>query len=104
MKTVSFDELCRKTMTPASIRRAKAKGEVILRDMMLRELREALGVSQRELARALKLSQPGVWKIEKQSDMQIATLRKVVRALGGELEIIARFPKANVRIVLPPAA
>ena len=43
-------------------------------------------------------------KIERQSDMQIATLRKVVHALGGQIEIIARFPNANVRIVLPNAA
>jgi DNA-binding transcriptional regulator YiaG len=104
MKTIAFDQLCRKTMTPASRRRAKSEANVILRKMMLKELREALGLSQRELARALKTTQPGVSKMENQSDMQIATLHRIVGALGGEIEIIARFPNVNVQIVLPPAA
>ena len=103
-KPISFDELCRRTMKPASIGRAKANAQIILRDMMLKELREALGVTQRQLSQTLRLSQPSLSKIERQADMQIATLRKVVRALGGEIEIIARFPKADVRIMLPPAA
>jgi signal transduction histidine kinase len=36
--------------------------------------------------------------------MQIATLRKIVSAFGGNLEIIARFEGTDIRIVLPPAA
>src|SRR5437016_4947591 len=103
-KTMTFDELCRRTMKPRSIRRAKSRARGILRDMMLKELREALGLSQRDLSRKLKLSQPSVWKLERQADMQVATLRRVVRALGGDIEIIARFPAADVRIVLPSAA
>ncbi len=30
--------------------------------------------------------------------MQISTLRKIVEGLGGELEVLARFPKGLVRI------
>jgi hypothetical protein len=30
--------------------------------------------------------------------MQISTLRKIVKALGGELEVLARFPKGTVKI------
>jgi hypothetical protein len=37
-------------------------------------------------------------KLEKQSDMQISTLSKIVKALGGELEVRARFPKVVVNI------
>jgi hypothetical protein len=34
----------------------------------------------------------------KQSDMQISTLRRIVNALGGELEVVARFPEGTVKI------
>jgi hypothetical protein len=37
-------------------------------------------------------------KLEKQSDMQISTLRKIVKALGGELEVLAKFPREPVKI------
>ena len=30
--------------------------------------------------------------------MQVSTLKKIVEALGGEVHIIARFPKADVQI------
>jgi hypothetical protein len=36
--------------------------------------------------------------LEKQSDMQISTLQKIVKALGGELEVLAKFPKGTVKI------
>jgi hypothetical protein len=34
----------------------------------------------------------------KQSDMQISTLRRILTALGGELEVVARFPEGTVKI------
>jgi hypothetical protein len=30
--------------------------------------------------------------------MYISTLRNVIKAMGGDLEIVARFPDGNVRI------
>jgi hypothetical protein len=30
--------------------------------------------------------------------MQISTLQKIVKALGGELEVLAKFPKGTVKI------
>jgi hypothetical protein len=30
--------------------------------------------------------------------MQISTLRRIVNALGGELEVVARFPDGTVKI------
>ena len=102
MKTIPLDELLARHMTPESIARAKAKARKLAEQMELRDIRQALKITQRGLARSLKVAQPTLAKIEKQPDMQIATLRKVVRALGGDIEIIARFPQADVRIKLPP--
>ena len=44
------------------------------------------------------MKQPSLSKLEKQGDMQISTLQKIVKALGGELEVLARFPKGMVKI------
>ena len=49
----------------------------------------------------LGIKTPNLSRMERQSDMQVATLRKIVSALGGKLEIIVRFKDAAVKIVLP---
>jgi transcriptional regulator with XRE-family HTH domain len=66
--------------------------------LLLSEIRKLAGKSQREVAEALNIKQPSLSKLENQSDMQISTLRRIVGALGGELEIIARFPNGAVKI------
>ena len=65
---------------------------------MLSEVRQLAGKSQHQVAQALGMKQPSLSKLEKQSDMQISTLRKIVKALGGELEVLAKFPKGTVKI------
>ena len=47
----------------------------------------------------LKMKQPSLSKLENTRDMQVTTLQKLVGALGGELEIVCRFPKGDVRLV-----
>jgi DNA-binding XRE family transcriptional regulator len=58
----------------------------------LRELRNAAGKAQADIAAALNIKQPSVSKIEKQADMYISTLRSYIEAIGGELELVVRFP------------
>jgi transcriptional regulator with XRE-family HTH domain len=58
----------------------------------LRELRQATGKAQADIAAALKIKQPSVSKIERQADMYISTLRSYVEAIGGELELTVRLP------------
>ena len=43
-------------------------------------------------------SEASVSKLERRADMYISTLRGFVEAMGGELEIVARFPDGDVRI------
>ena len=62
------------------------------------EIRNRAGQSQRQVALALGFRQPSLSKMEKQSDMQISTLRPIVNALGGELGVWARFPDGNVKV------
>jgi len=51
-----------------------------------------------ELAASLGIKQPTLSRIESQGDMQISTLRRVIEALGGKLEIIAHLPTGDVRL------
>jgi len=93
----NFRELEAK-MSPAARARAKAKAERMLNDMALDELREALKLTQESLAESLHVNQAAISKVERRSDMLISTLRKIIQAMGGELEIRAILPAGVVRI------
>jgi transcriptional regulator with XRE-family HTH domain len=94
----SFDDLVKRTTTKRTRAKADRRAQELLGELLLSELRHVAGKSQRQLAEALGIKQPSLSKLEKQSDMQISTLRKIVKALGGELEVLARFPKGTVKI------
>jgi transcriptional regulator with XRE-family HTH domain len=85
-------------MSPAARTRAQTRAKAMLDEMPLQELRLARGLTQGELATTLKVRQASISKLERRADMYISTLRSHIRALGGELEIVARFPDGEVRI------
>ena len=85
-------------MSPESQERAAVKTEEMLQEMALAELRRARRLSQAELANILGIRQPSVADMEKRTDMYISTLRNLIEGMGGELDIIARFPGKEVRI------
>lgn len=93
----NFRELEAK-MSPASRGRSNAKAQKMLEGMALGELREAVGMTQERLAKALRINQAGVSKIESRSDIFVSTLRKAIEAMGGELEIRAKFRSGEVKI------
>ena len=88
----------RAQMSPESRARADAKAQAMLAEMPLNELRQARGLSQKMLAEVLHVQQPSIAKIEKRTDMYLSTLRSHIEAMGGELEVIARFPDGSVKI------
>ena len=57
-----------------------------------------MGLTQEELAATLGVKQPTVSRLESQNDMQISTLRRLIQALGGELEIVVHLPGGDVRL------
>ena len=85
-------------MTPEMQARAQEKANAMLAEMPLNELRQARGLSQKMLAEVLNIQQPAVAKLEKRTDMYLSTLRSHIEAMGGELEVVARFPDGAVRI------
>jgi predicted XRE-type DNA-binding protein len=95
--TKKFAEL-RSRMSPESQARAEAKAQAMLAEMPLNELRQARGLSQKMLAEVLHVQQPSIAKLEKRTDMYLSTLRSHIEAMGGQLEVIARFPDGAVKI------
>ena len=89
-------------LTEASRRRIRKRAkELLAQETSLQELRKARARSQLSVARKLHVKQAAVSKLERRTDMYVSTLRSYVEAMGGELEIIARFPDAKpVRINL----
>lgn len=92
-----YSEL-RKKMTPEQRQRARAKTEALKREMALQELRQALDMTQTELADKMHVNQAAVSKYENQSDLYISTLRRILESMGGELRITAHFAEGDVVI------
>ena len=88
----------RAKMPTAARKRADARATVLMQEMPLYELRQARQLSQEQLARELHVRQANVSKIERRTDVYISTLRSYVEAMGGELEITAKFPQGTVKI------
>jgi predicted transcriptional regulator len=76
----------------------KRSAERIAEEASLRQIREARQRSQVEVARKLHINQAGVSNLERRTDMYLSTLRGFIEAMGGTLEIVARFPDQTVRI------
>jgi DNA-binding transcriptional regulator YiaG len=92
-----FAEL-RARMTPEAQARAQEAADRLSAEMDLAELRRAMQLSQAEIAEVLNVSQGAVAKIERRADMLVGTLRRFIQAMGGDLELVARFPHRSVRI------
>jgi len=85
-------------MSPERRERVRVKTEVLKHEMALGELRQALDLTQEELARSLHVKQAAVSKFEHQSDIYLSTLRKILSAMGAELRITAHFEEGDVLI------
>lgn len=66
--------------------------------MTLAELSQARQLTQATLSDTLNVGQDAVAKMEKRTDMYVGNLRRFVEAMGGELDVVARFPEGSVKI------
>lgn len=77
-------------------RRAKIRArtkELVAEEMTLRALRRALGHTQMKVARELGVGRDTVSRYERRTDMLLSTLQQYVKAMGGDLALIAEFPR-----------
>jgi DNA-binding XRE family transcriptional regulator len=92
-----FDKL-RQSMSHESQKRVQKKLFQLRQEMALAEVRKAQSLTQAELAEMLHIKQAALARLENRTDMYISSLRKYITALGGELDIVARFPEGEVHI------
>jgi DNA-binding Xre family transcriptional regulator len=96
-KTKKWETL-RSKLSPEQRERSQRLARKMLEEMPLYELRRARQLTQEQLAEALGMDQGNISKLERRTDMYVSTLRKFIEALGGQLEVIARFPEGSIRI------
>ena len=89
--TTLSEELAK--LSPERHERIKARADKIyFEELTLQYLQEKLGISEAELAQCLTETQPTSSKMESQESLELNTVREVVNALGGTLEIIIKIP------------
>ncbi|MGA7913758.1 MAG: helix-turn-helix transcriptional regulator [Candidatus Acidiferrales bacterium] len=99
MARIKFNELAKQTMTSESIARSRKKAIEEIAAMELSELRDALKVTQVDLAERMKVSQAAISKLEKRNrNIHVDQLRSIVSAMGGNLIIIADFEDRKVEL------
>ena len=93
-----FDEL-RQKMSVERRRRNEEEANRTLVEMNLQDLRQNVAsISQEDLAEMLRVTQGYVSKLERQDDMLLSRLYSFVEALGGHVEILARFGDREIRV------
>lgn len=89
---VNVNDIIRK-LSPAQRKKVQGRAnEIIAEEMSLRDLRKARKLTQTRVAKTLGITQDSVSRLEKRSDLLLSTLRKTVKAMGGEVRIVAEFP------------
>ena len=82
-----------KGLSPARRKKIEARAATLIaEEMSLRDLRQALTLTQARMAETLGIGQDGVSRLEKRSDLLLSTLRTYIEAMGGQLSLIAEFP------------
>lgn len=78
---------------PQHIRDAvKARADQLIEEYTLRQVREAVDLTQAEVALAAGATQDQISKVERRADLMVSTLEKHIQALGGRLRLAVEFP------------
>jgi transcriptional regulator with XRE-family HTH domain len=92
MRMTNLDRI-KKGLSSARHKKIEARAaQLLAEEMTLQELRQARKLTQVRMAKALGITQEGVSRLEKRSDLLLSTLRKTVKAMGGNLSLVAEFP------------
>ena len=97
MKTKPFSEL-RKKMTPERRAKNKTRAQLMSLHLTLLELQQSLGLTQDEIKIDLNDFEANISDLENQEDIQISTLSRYIKSLGGNLKIVAHFPNEEITL------
>jgi Helix-turn-helix domain len=95
----TYEELMAELIPERRKRVETRAAELIAEEKSLRDLRQALRLTQQRMAKKLGVKQHSISRLEQRSDMLLSTLRDYIGKMGGELVLTARFPdREPVRI------
>ena len=98
MKLHKWSDIKREHLTETQRARVARRVEQELTELSLADLRRELGVTQVELAQAAEMTQSQISSLERRTDHLVSTLRRCVRALGGDIEVIAVVGDKRVKL------
>lgn len=98
MKTHRWEDIKTKRRTPAQLAALDRRVEQKLLELDLRAMRELAGRTQEDVASAAEMEQSEVSRLERRQDCRLSTLRRYVKALGGDLEVVAIFGDRRLRL------
>lgn len=98
MGTVPFGELTKDFTEGDRQIVAKTKQVLFMEYDLVGQLRKDQELTQKEVAEIMEIRQAAISKLEHQEDVLVQTLERYIRALGGELEIKAKFPDREVTL------
>ena len=97
-----WDEIKHGNRTPREIARRTAAAQRARREGIdLATLRALCDVTQVDLAARLDMAQSVISRIERQADWRVSTLHRYIRALGGQLRLVAEFGSQQAPLRLP---
>ncbi|GLK88454.1 transcriptional regulator [Pseudomonas turukhanskensis] len=73
---------------PPSQARAEARARIVL----------AISQSHLSLTKQLKMPSMAVARMERHTDIYIATLRRHIEAMGGQSQVVVRFPEGAIKL------
>jgi DNA-binding XRE family transcriptional regulator len=88
----------RAKMAPAARKTSDREFAQLRAELPLNQLRQALKLSQQQIAQEMGVSQAAISLLENREDLLIGTLRRFIEAMGGELELRAKFPSGVVTL------
>ena len=100
MKTHKWQDIRRSKNDPQREAQVEARVQLELLEMSLAELRRELGITQTDLAREAEMAQSQISTLENRDDHLVSTLRRHVRALGGDLEVFAVVGERRIKLAI----
>lgn len=91
MKTKKWDVFLKEHHSDEEIEKTNREAMEELKLLDLQKLRKMRGQTQAEIAEKMHVSQAELSRVERRPNLTLATLQKVVEALGGKLRISAQF-------------
>ena len=72
-----------------------ARARELVTAYSLKQVRQAVAKTQREIAAVSGIGQENVSRLEQRDDMLVSTLSSYIKALGGELRLVAELPGSS---------